>query len=515
MKNKKYIIKLTVILAIMLAAFAVTAFAGIHGDVNNDNSLTPSDARLALRASVSLEHYAEGSQAFIAADVDGDHKVTSSDARSILRAAVNLEDLDHIFGEKTYTSQNTSPTCTEGTEYYTECKICGEKITGSESKLGHDKSDRIESESKAATCTKNGTDVFRCLRCGEKFTATVKAAGHKMNISNATCTKDKVCTVCGEVFEHSFNNSVNVLKDGTHTFSGFSYRDSSVTTGSEKMTFSTVFKSMLKLMGSAADEDIPTEKGLLNELKAMIVENFTEDSGYSFPVTDVKLTNYNFNLIGKDEVSLLADTDVKSIKRETVNGIDFLKELDDSIPVYKSQYSLGRFKAAKIGEVSKVTVVLNDDRYSLIKDSSKATGIMNITGMNLRELAEGFNLSINDLDETFAGMDDAFGMKCKDGTASATVTYYFDKKDNSPIAAKYDTAYSLDASCYIKFTGASVIALLLGEGADEEIDATMLEEMAAMFGFGPNDSLIDGYVDFKTNFNETQFYFFDDYFPAK
>ena len=62
------------------------------GDVDGDGELTSGDARLALRASVKLEDYAEGSPEFTAADVDRNGVIESSDARLILRASVKLED---------------------------------------------------------------------------------------------------------------------------------------------------------------------------------------------------------------------------------------------------------------------------------------------------------------------------------------------------------------------------------------------------------------------------------------
>ena len=63
-----------------------------RGDVDFDGAITSADARLALRRSVGLEAYEEGSKAFIACDVDYDGKVSAADARLILRASVGLED---------------------------------------------------------------------------------------------------------------------------------------------------------------------------------------------------------------------------------------------------------------------------------------------------------------------------------------------------------------------------------------------------------------------------------------
>ena len=59
------------------------------GDVNADGSVTAEDARLALRASVSLEQLTEEQTA--AADTDGDGAVSAEDARMILRASVHMD----------------------------------------------------------------------------------------------------------------------------------------------------------------------------------------------------------------------------------------------------------------------------------------------------------------------------------------------------------------------------------------------------------------------------------------
>ena len=79
--------------AALAGAAVLPAFAAAPGDVDKDEKVTASDARLALRCAVGLEDYASGSEEFVAADVDFDEKVTASDARLILRAAVGLEEL--------------------------------------------------------------------------------------------------------------------------------------------------------------------------------------------------------------------------------------------------------------------------------------------------------------------------------------------------------------------------------------------------------------------------------------
>lgn len=64
----------------------------LNGDIDRDWRVTPSDARLALRASVGLWTPFICEQ-FWAADINDDMKITAEDARSILRAAVGLATL--------------------------------------------------------------------------------------------------------------------------------------------------------------------------------------------------------------------------------------------------------------------------------------------------------------------------------------------------------------------------------------------------------------------------------------
>ena len=75
-----------------------SAVAFTFGDVDGDGTITPADARLALRASVGL--FADGddtfdfgadSRPFLAADCDSSGAVEPGDARTILRASVGLE----------------------------------------------------------------------------------------------------------------------------------------------------------------------------------------------------------------------------------------------------------------------------------------------------------------------------------------------------------------------------------------------------------------------------------------
>ncbi len=62
----------------------------VLGDVNFDESVTASDARIVLKASSKL--YELNSIEFNAADVNGDKRITAKDARSILRYSARLAD---------------------------------------------------------------------------------------------------------------------------------------------------------------------------------------------------------------------------------------------------------------------------------------------------------------------------------------------------------------------------------------------------------------------------------------
>lgn len=60
----------------------------LFGDVDGDGTVSPADARIALRTAAGMERLSGNSLA--AADFDGDSRVSASDARKILRVAANL-----------------------------------------------------------------------------------------------------------------------------------------------------------------------------------------------------------------------------------------------------------------------------------------------------------------------------------------------------------------------------------------------------------------------------------------
>ena len=82
-------------IAVAIASLTLPACAKRRfGDVDGDGEISSADARLTLRASVSLETLSL--EQIMAADMDGDGYITSADARTILRASVSLEVLPQV-----------------------------------------------------------------------------------------------------------------------------------------------------------------------------------------------------------------------------------------------------------------------------------------------------------------------------------------------------------------------------------------------------------------------------------
>ncbi len=75
----------------------ITGPAFMPGDVDGSGKVETTDARLALRCSIGLEKYPEGSREFLACDVNRDAKVGTDDARFILRHSIGLTDKNIVW----------------------------------------------------------------------------------------------------------------------------------------------------------------------------------------------------------------------------------------------------------------------------------------------------------------------------------------------------------------------------------------------------------------------------------
>ena len=192
---------------VLLCMTGVSAFAAV-GDIDADDKVTASDARLALRAAVGLETLPDSRPA----DADHDEKITAADARLILRAAVGLETLTHpAKPEGAAVTVTAAPTCTEGGKGEYVC-VCGETLTVDLPALGHAAGEAVRENEVPATCTADGKfdTATYCVRCGVELsrkTETLKKTGHKaaeLPAVAATCTatgltKGSKCEICGEI----------------------------------------------------------------------------------------------------------------------------------------------------------------------------------------------------------------------------------------------------------------------------------------------------------------------------
>ena len=97
------------------------------------------------------------------------------------------------------TDEGTPATCLQtGRSAGSHCGRCGVALKEQTiiPALGHDFGEYRET--RAPTCTEPGEEKAECSRCEAVETRTVAAMGH-LTGSDATCTEDQVCTVCGAV----------------------------------------------------------------------------------------------------------------------------------------------------------------------------------------------------------------------------------------------------------------------------------------------------------------------------
>lgn len=77
--------------SMLLGVTLLRYYVVVQGDLNGDNRVTATDARLALRSSAKLENLKAFQQK--AADLNGDGNVSASDARQLLRISASLDSL--------------------------------------------------------------------------------------------------------------------------------------------------------------------------------------------------------------------------------------------------------------------------------------------------------------------------------------------------------------------------------------------------------------------------------------
>ena len=198
--NQKIKRILIMLLAVTTAALLLsfTAGATIRGDVDEDGTVTPADARMALRMSVGLDKSVMNAETKVPytdkekdlADMDMDLTVSPEDARVILRTAVKTEKTVPYYA----ITNKEPPTCTaEGVNVRVNTTNPEDKTIQIVPALGHDFSVPI-SFTVRPTCTTQGTGVYKCSRCNETKTIT----GYVEHVwKEATCTAPKICENCG------------------------------------------------------------------------------------------------------------------------------------------------------------------------------------------------------------------------------------------------------------------------------------------------------------------------------
>ena len=489
-----------------LAIPSVSAAAVLRGDIDADGSISSADARTALRGSVGLEELT--ADFMTRADVDSDGELTSADARTILRASVNLETIfqsncSHqvkkwsivklsngktatyhtglcvVCGEPQFRNHEmtpsitVAPTCTKDGKAIEMC-VCGLKGDAVVVPAQHTW-EEVKGTRQEATCTKDGTVQVKCTVCGAVETQKIPK-GHIPGLE-PDCTTPQVCTRCGEILAPAlghiykegaaisitkgmrcercgeigvpgFNDLVNGLKDGSHTFSAVVLNTSS-SEPPKRTGITDAVLGMLEGFAKQQGEDIDLTS-MLNDLNFADTENsFTENQ---------LLTKNSFNLYSKNAVSELKDSDIVSITTEEMKGIDFLKELPDTFTEGAESansksaktFDLTKLKKTVIGNVRKVTVTLAPERHSELTDPENSpisridNMLSSMANVDMDSMMGEMDLSSEEFsDIPILGPILEASTITVDSLAEITVRYYFDSATNAPIAAAYNDSLNI------------------------------------------------------------------------
>lgn len=473
-------------------------------DVTKDGEVTAEDARLILRAAVGLEALHTHEFGAWEPEKDDTGALTGKHFRTCECGEKETEDC--AYGELTAVSENKEPTCTEPAIFEKVCSVCGGKATETKEALGHsfgewkpEKDGKgaltgkhirecacgatetedcaygewvAVSENKEPTCTKPAVSEKSCSVCGGKVTDTKEALGHQFGDEKLSPDQYQTCARCGEKFPY-FNTLVNVLKNGAHTYTGFSESINSGKVTKHKFYISLAAKAAAKLAGETLDEET-----IIKQFTDEMTNAELEYGNYAY---QRPINNDNFYRVGLPTVCDLREEDIQSITVEEKEGIDFLASLPDVVKI-KSLYSSASFdfdlsekiKKANIGSVLKVTVTLKDEKYADIKDPASETAMMRGMDQDLRLLVQELNQS-----EDIDGMK--YEMKCEKATSKGKIIYYLDAVTMLPIAAIYDV------------------------NIDTTENFTLDMKLAGV-------RMMDGSMTIEMNNKSCNYYFFDSYF---
>lgn len=452
-----FVALLTVILLLTLA-FSASAETRKMGDIDGDDKVTASDARLALRAAVDLDDKLSELDKAVA-NVDDDEKITAADARTILRVAVDLETLTdsiHIHEPAEPVEENvTEATCTEdgACETVVYCAECKEELSREPKvlpALGHDKA--VDLTISRFSLTGDNEIVYVCNRCGLN-----KHGEYDPSLIETVQLSDEVNETNVRIVNHFLNN---LKTDWAARGMKFSAVDNVVSSGellNSQYEMNWLMKSKVDAINLALGdgEKIPTKKSefdaMLNEM--MAGTNETQNT-YTWPVI---LTKENFVLRGNDAVSLLDENDLASMTVETVTDFSGLESIlpatlektreinmrEDGgywVVGMPGDFNLKDLLLAKIptaANIVKITLKLKDGDFDSMDAFTKGTNLADIIDFNKNDF------EMEDITSSFDGMENIGEFKADQSSTvktSGTVTYYFDGETGKPLAAYYDTS---------------------------------------------------------------------------
>jgi len=420
--KKRSILSIILVLLICVTYVVPSSAAFILGDVDSDGSVTSSDARLTLRASVDLEKFTE--EETFTADADEDGNISSADARLILRASVGLEKLVHTHN---YTEAETirNATCTQKGEKKLTCR-CGE-ITTEEIPLKMHTFRKFTVET-AASAAEYGSGYSECSVC--ELRKAVKLCTHSpTSLALEGITECNVKGCDGQF--PAFNDIVNALKapGSINYFYGFT-KTVTVTPKPECKPSSILHLALAELM-----------EGLLTD--SIAPGTVTEYSDFT---NRRHINNATFFVTGTPYISSLSDSEVKSVSVQKMNGVDFVKNLPNSFKSTASgaSYDLTKIKNSVIGDVYKVTVTLNKETMT---DTNMPTGTTPIEKILSATYNEGLKKNLQSVSSSFDEIPEMANMMKMEMSieTAGTVSYYFTTNDFSPVAARYDIDMNTDS----------------------------------------------------------------------
>lgn len=229
-----------------------------------------------------------------------------------------------------------------------------------------------------------------------------------------------------------FNSYVNPIKTAEHTISHIEINTSESKVKNNNIKFNKA--AIGALLVASGEVSLLEVDEMLNAMEKELVNglDYSETVNGEFYKNEA-VSNDNFPIFGDELVSKLEYEDIEEYTVEEVSSVDFSEVLSDTYEVNSnSVYDTSSYKLKEVENLTKVTLVIKSEDYSLIKDSTEETSLMKVTNMNLRELVSSMS--------QMEGLDEQYGsVSCENATSTATIIYYFDSaNENAPVAAMYD-----------------------------------------------------------------------------